>query len=219
MKKSALTGILAAALLAAGACSTTSTVNEDDVKKQVTDFVDSRLGTSESVDCPTLDAEKDKSITCTAKVDGEEHKIKVTVTDVTDDEAKFDIELADSGSSSTTTTEETTSASRTRTSESTTRRTTSSRTTTESAEVTTDAGEPGYVLAADVEEQIDTQLTASVGRSPDSVSCPDDLVAELDATLTCELTDGPDVYDVYVTVTSVEGTDVLFDIQVADTPQ
>mgnify|MGYP002648992598 CR=1 FL=1 len=28
--------------------------------------------------------------------------------------------------------------------------------------MTTDAGEPGYVLAADVEEQIDTQLTASV---------------------------------------------------------
>ena len=69
-----------------------------------------------------------------------------------------------------------------------------------------------------VAEQISTQLTEQVGTEPDSVECPGDLDAEVGATMTCVLTDEGTSYDVEVTVTSVEGDNVAFDIQVADQP-
>ena len=206
MKKSALTGLLAAATFAVVACG--STVDDSDVERQVSDLVESQLGTPESVDCPSLDAEEGKSVTCTATVDGEEHEVKVTVTDVTDDTAKFDIELVGGGSSSSS--EETTEPTRTRTSESSTRRTTTSRTT-----ESTSTGD--YVPADDVENQIVSQLP-TIGRSVDSASCVDDLPAVVGESIDCEFTDGADTYGVTVEVTSIEGTQVLFDIRPADVP-
>ncbi len=52
------------------------------------------------------------------------------------------------------------------------------------------------------------------------ISCPEDLPAEEGATMTCTLTaDGLEgEYDVEITVTGVDGSDTLFDIQVADQP-
>ncbi|MBJ8348229.1 DUF4333 domain-containing protein [Antrihabitans sp. YC2-6] len=200
--------IVAGGLLAAGGCSSTATVDNDDVVKQVTDFVDAQLGKPDKVDCPTLDAEKDKTVTCTATVEGTSYDVKVKVTEVTDKEAKFDITLGDSDSSSSSTSEEATTSRST-----TTRR---SSTTTEEASATEDAG--AAVAATDVAEQISTTLSEQVGQVPDDVTCPDNLPATVGAELTCLLTDGPDQYDVAVTVTSVEGTDVKFDIQVADQP-
>lgn len=68
----------------------------------------------------------------------------------------------------------------------------------------------------DVAEQINTQLSSQVGATPDSVSCPDDLKAEVGATMTCTLTaDGTD-YQVGVNVTSVDGDKVAFDIDNKD---
>ncbi|MEV0062071.1 DUF4333 domain-containing protein [Nocardia sp. NPDC050718] len=69
-----------------------------------------------------------------------------------------------------------------------------------------------------VAEQISTQLANQVGETPDQVTCPEDLKAEKGATMTCTLTEQGATYDVKVTVTSVEGDNTKFDIEVADTP-
>ncbi|MFH5210629.1 DUF4333 domain-containing protein [Antrihabitans spumae] len=71
----------------------------------------------------------------------------------------------------------------------------------------------------DLAKQISTELEAEVGEAPDEVTCPDDLKAEVGATLTCQLTGRGETYDVTVTVTSVDDDDnVKFDIKVADQP-
>ena len=67
-------------------------------------------------------------------------------------------------------------------------------------------------------EQVNAEVEKQVGQAPDDVTCPEDLPAEVDAEIACELTAGEDVYDVAVTVTSVDGSDVLFDLVVADAP-
>lgn len=74
----------------------------------------------------------------------------------------------------------------------------------------------GAVDQSDVEEQISAQLEAEVGQAPDRVECPEDLEAEVGATMTCLLYAGEDNIDVDVEVTSVDGDDVNFSIQVAD---
>ncbi|MFC6286377.1 DUF4333 domain-containing protein [Nocardioides sp. GCM10027113] len=68
----------------------------------------------------------------------------------------------------------------------------------------------------DVEEQISTQLEAEVGQTPDRIECPGDLDAEVGATMTCLLYAGEDNIDVDVEVTSVDGDEVNFSIQVAE---
>jgi hypothetical protein len=78
------------------------------------------------------------------------------------------------------------------------------------------AGCSSSVSAADVEDQISSQLESQVGQAPDKVDCPGDLEGKVDATMTCVLTAGTDTIDVTVTVTEVDGSDVKFDIQVAD---
>ena len=50
------------------------------------------------------------------------------------------------------------------------------------------------------------------------MECPDDLDAQVGATLTCVLTHQGESYDVDVTVTAVEGDNVSFDIEVAGQP-
>lgn len=75
---------------------------------------------------------------------------------------------------------------------------------------------PGSVPAADVEEQVTSELTELVGQAPDDVSCPEDLPAEEGAAITCVLSAGGETIDVEVTAASVDGSDVQLDIQVAD---
>jgi hypothetical protein len=72
------------------------------------------------------------------------------------------------------------------------------------------------VSADEVEQQVSDQLAAQVGTAPDSVSCPEDLPAEVGATMTCDLTAGGQSLPVTVTVTSVDGSTVNFDIEVAE---
>jgi hypothetical protein len=66
--------------------------------------------------------------------------------------------------------------------------------------------------------EITKQLEEQVGRAPDQVTCPQDLKGEVGVEERCELTDGGDTYGVNVTVTSVEGKDIKFDIKVDDKP-
>lgn len=74
------------------------------------------------------------------------------------------------------------------------------------------------VSTSELETQISDTLEAQVGQAPDDVTCEEALPAEVGATTRCELTDGEDVYGVDVTVTSVEGNVVNFDIEVSETP-
>lgn len=71
----------------------------------------------------------------------------------------------------------------------------------------------------ELEKQINTELTKSVGRSPDSVTCPKDLDGKVDATTRCELKADGETYGVTVKVTKVDGDNVKFDIQVDDAPK
>lgn len=72
------------------------------------------------------------------------------------------------------------------------------------------------VAPEEVEEQISTRLAEQYGEAPDDVSCPEELPAEVDAQITCLLTEGGDTLDVIVTVTDVEEENVSFDVEVAD---
>lgn len=80
-------------------------------------------------------------------------------------------------------------------------------------------GDSGKVPAEQVAQQVSDQLEARVGRAPDAVECPEDLAAEVGATLRCTLTDGDDEIGVDVEVTAVDDSDVTFDIQVDDAAQ
>jgi hypothetical protein len=70
------------------------------------------------------------------------------------------------------------------------------------------------VTQSDVEDQIVSKLVDENGDGPDSASCPDDLTAEKGETMTCTATTGDTTVDVKVTVTKVDGDNVLFDIEV-----
>jgi hypothetical protein len=86
---------------------------------------------------------------------------------------------------------------------------------------TTDATGAGAEDAAevdgkDVAQSVFDQLAAG-GKKVDEVTCPD-LPAQAGESVRCSLTSGTDTYGVTVTVTSVQGTDVKFDIRVDRTP-
>lgn len=70
------------------------------------------------------------------------------------------------------------------------------------------------VAQSDVEGQASEQLAAQVGQKPDKIECPGDLKAEVDTTMRCELTAGGDSIGLTVTVTSVDGDNVKFDVEV-----
>jgi hypothetical protein len=71
----------------------------------------------------------------------------------------------------------------------------------------------GKTVAQSVLDQL-----ASTGKDVDEVTCPD-LPARVGASERCTLVTGDDTYGVTVTATSVQGTDVKFDIQVDQTPR
>jgi mRNA-degrading endonuclease toxin of MazEF toxin-antitoxin module len=68
------------------------------------------------------------------------------------------------------------------------------------------------VAKADVADQISAKVNEKAGHKPQSVSCPDDLKAAVGASLDCQMTDDGQTYGVNVTVTSVDGSKVNFDI-------
>lgn len=76
---------------------------------------------------------------------------------------------------------------------------------------------PVPVAGADVAQSVFDQLTAQIGQPPDEVRCPN-LEAEVGASQRCELDADGATFGVTVTVTSVNGDDVNFDILVDDAP-
>lgn len=63
-----------------------------------------------------------------------------------------------------------------------------------------------------VQSQISEKVAEQGGTKPDSVTCPGDLKAQVGATLDCKMAEGAKNYGVNVTVTSVDGKTVNFDI-------
>jgi hypothetical protein len=75
------------------------------------------------------------------------------------------------------------------------------------------------VTAEETADKAEDALEEQIGARPE-ISCPDDLEAEEGAETRCTLTAGedPTQYGVTVTVTSVDGDTVNFDVQVDDEP-
>lgn len=73
---------------------------------------------------------------------------------------------------------------------------------------------------AKLEQKVSQTLAEKTGQTPKSVTCPDALKAKVDAITRCTLTadDGSQI-GANVTVTSVNGDDVNFDIKVDDQPK
>jgi uncharacterized protein DUF4333 len=71
----------------------------------------------------------------------------------------------------------------------------------------------------DVEKSISDQLAQQSGRTPDSVTCPNDLKGDPGATLRCQLSDQGSTYGVTVTVSSVDNDDVKYGFKVDDQPE
>lgn len=78
---------------------------------------------------------------------------------------------------------------------------------------------PRTLSKSRVADQITDKMTDAAGNKPDSVSCPRDLQAEVGAQVDREMKVKDKTYNVNVTVTSVEGDDVNFDIKVDDQPE
>ena len=77
------------------------------------------------------------------------------------------------------------------------------------------------VAADDVETEAAEKLAAEVGSDvAPNVDCPEDLDAEVGAELTCELTVEGDsaAYPVYIEVTSVDGDNANFSVEVGEEP-
>ena len=70
----------------------------------------------------------------------------------------------------------------------------------------------------ELQTNVQTQLTKSVGKQAPPITCPKTLDAKVGATTICTLTDSAGTYNVTVKVTSVSGGTAKFDVQVANKP-
>jgi Domain of unknown function (DUF4333) len=73
-------------------------------------------------------------------------------------------------------------------------------------------GSSHAVSKSDVASQITAKMTDAAGNKPESVNCPNDLPAKVGAQLNCEMKVKNQPFNVNVTVTSVNGSDVKFDM-------
>lgn len=73
-------------------------------------------------------------------------------------------------------------------------------------------GSSHAVSRSEVAGQISAKMTDAAGNKPESVNCPNDLPATLGVQVTCEMKVKNRPFGVNVTVTSVEGGDVKFDM-------
>jgi hypothetical protein len=78
-------------------------------------------------------------------------------------------------------------------------------------------GGPGTIDRADVEKSAQDELTKTVGQQAPEATCPEDLKAEVGATVRCHM-DFPDDTRLGITVkvTSVDGDDAKFSITADD---
>ncbi|MCP2316076.1 protein of unknown function (DUF4333) [Nocardia amikacinitolerans] len=70
------------------------------------------------------------------------------------------------------------------------------------------------VKEGELEKSVKQTLTEEVGQEPDSIDCPADLDGKVGTTMRCTLTAGGETLGLTVTVTSVEGDKVNYDVAV-----
>ncbi|OBK73683.1 DUF4333 domain-containing protein [Mycobacterium sp. 1165178.9] len=68
------------------------------------------------------------------------------------------------------------------------------------------------VSKSDVAGQITAKMTDAAGNKPESVNCPNDLPGKVGAQINCDMKVKDRPFNVNVTVTSVDGNDVKFDM-------
>ncbi len=73
-------------------------------------------------------------------------------------------------------------------------------------------GSTPTVSKSDVAKQITSKMTDAAGNKPDTVTCPSDLPAKVGAQINCDMKVKDQSYNVNVTVTTVNGSDVKFDM-------
>ena len=196
-RRAATVGTLVLALAGVlGGCGKVAT--NDSVEEQVK----SQLGT-DGADCPSdLKGEVGQSIVCRAtKGDAPPFDVKVTVTSVEGDTINFDIERVATGPAAVS---EAPAAP-------------APAPASDSGADVAPSGPAATVDGKNVAQSVFDQLVSN-GKQVNQVSCPD-LAAQVGASQRCSLMSGTETYGVTVTVTSVAGTDVKFDIQVDQTPQ
>jgi hypothetical protein len=77
----------------------------------------------------------------------------------------------------------------------------------------------GEVAKADIEQQAMKQLSASVGKESPPITCPSGLAAKVGTKLVCSMPIEAKQYDVTITVSAVEGTNVKYAVEVGDKPR
>ena len=192
-RRAASVGAVALALVVGlGGCGKVAT--NDSVEEQIK----GQLGT-DSADCPDdLKGEVGRSIVCKAtKGDDTPFDVKVTVTSVEGDTINFDIERLAAGPTAAPAVPAAPAA--------------------ESGAEVAPSDPSATVDGKNVAQSVFDQLVSN-GKQVNQVSCPD-LAARMGASQRCTLVSGTETYGVTVTVTSVQGTDVKFDIQVDQQPQ
>jgi len=70
------------------------------------------------------------------------------------------------------------------------------------------------VTEADLERSVAQTLAAQLGQESENVDCPDDLKGEVGAVMECTMTTDGATRTMTVTVTSVEGEQVDYDVEV-----
>lgn len=73
------------------------------------------------------------------------------------------------------------------------------------------SGSDGVSQSA-VEERVSAEVTNANGTAPESVSCPSGLDAKAGATVTCQVKDSTETYNVVVDVQSVDGNTINYDM-------
>lgn len=71
---------------------------------------------------------------------------------------------------------------------------------------------PKMVSKSDVANQISTKMTSPTGQKPDSVTCPDDLKAQVGAQINCTMKANGQTSTVNVTVSSINGDQANFEM-------
>jgi hypothetical protein len=78
------------------------------------------------------------------------------------------------------------------------------------------AGCASKMSQEEAENQISAVLEEEIGEAPEEVSCPGDIDAEVDKTMTCDVTVAGETAKVKMTITSVEGDTAKFDVEVVE---
>ncbi|MFF0544551.1 DUF4333 domain-containing protein [Nocardia thailandica] len=185
--------VLSALALSLAGCSVQfggAEVKEADLEKSVSQTLAGQVGeTPDKVDCPgDLKGEVGESMRCTVTAGGETLGATVTVTSVDGDTVNYDVKVDPAAPTATRT----------------------------PAPTTTSAAPAGDVTVeeAELERSVSATLAEQAGQVPDRIDCPGDLDGTVGTTMRCTLTAGADTLGVTVTVTSVDGDTVNYDVEV-----